>query len=70
MILSIDANGWVTIIVALGGFATIMGGVIVSIIVAMKANRKIDHAERRREEIAASPPGNPSPPPTLSAPKE
>ena len=33
------------------------------------ANRKLNQAAQRREEIASSPPGEPTPPPTLSPPK-
>lgn len=65
-----NAEGWVTIIVALGGFVTILGTAIVGVIIAWRTGQKIDQAAQRREEIAQSPPGSPSPPPTLAPPKE
>lgn len=51
MFLEIDAQGWVAIIVALGGFATILGAAIVGVIIAWKNGQKLDTAAARREDI-------------------
>mgnify|MGYP001563213585 CR=1 FL=1 len=58
--LEITAEGWVAIIGALGAFVTILGATVVGIVVAMNANKKVDAAAVRREELAAgAPPAEP-----------
>ncbi len=68
--LEITAEGWVAIIGAIGATATVIGAAVVGVIMAWNANKKLDVAAQRREEIAVSQPGNPVPPATLSPPKE
>ncbi len=63
------STDWVVFFAAAGGFVTVLGTAIVGVIVALRANQKMDAAAQRREEIASSPPGEPTPPPTLSPPK-
>ena len=70
MMLEIDADGWVQIIGALGVFVTVAGTALVGVIMAFRANQKLDAAAQRREEIASSPPGRPEPPSSVAPPKE
>jgi hypothetical protein len=51
MILEIDAAGWVQIIGAIAAAATVISAAIVGVIMAWKANQKLDAAATRREEI-------------------
>ncbi len=45
---------WPVFFLAAGGFVTVLGATLVSIIVALKANSKADAAAVRREEIATT----------------
>lgn len=49
--LEIDAQGWVQIIGAISAAATVIGAAVVGVIMAWKANQKLDQAAERREEI-------------------
>lgn len=61
MILEIDAQGWVLILTAAGGFVTILGTAIAGVLIALKTGQKVsatadkvDQAATRREEIATT----------------